>query len=277
MKRLLLACMFTLALGACVNLKEVREFAGESAQLSGYTELTTRFRDTYQREEPYLFDAAAAQARDNDTRRKAAYKDLLSIHQSAYLYMATLAQLAGESAFDLAPQIDAVATQIKPHAEWGIDAAKVDAYAKVVKIITRWATSRAQEKAVQEMVKEGGEPMQATLEGMQKLVSIYRKTYENEKQTVLGFLETNIALLTAPEDRPLAALLRVHLQAKEREYAEADGRYAAAEKGLAAVSEGHKALLQNIDRLSLQETRDKLDRYRKDIKAVREIVQALGR
>jgi hypothetical protein len=153
----------------------------------------------------------------------------------------------------------------------------VEAYAKVVKIIARWVTSRAQEKAVQEMVKEGGEPMQVTLEGMQKLVSIYRKTYENEKRSVLGFLETNIALLTAPADQPVVALLRVHLQAKEREYAETDGRYAAAEKGLSAVAEGHKALLQNIDKLSLQQTRDKLNQYRKDIKAVREIVQALGR
>jgi hypothetical protein len=269
--------MTTLALTACVNLKEVREFAGESAKLSGYTELATRFRDTYQREEPYLFDAAAAQARENDTRRKAAYQDLLSIHQSANLYMMTLAQLAGESAFDLAPQIDAVSAQIKPHPEWGVDAARVEAYAKVVKIIARWVTSRAQEKAVQEMVKEGGEPMQVTLEGMQKLVSIYRKTYENEKRSVLGFLETNIALLTAPADQPVVALLRVHLQAKEREYAETDGRYAAAEKGLSAVAEGHKALLQNIDKLSLQQTRDKLNQYRKDIKAVREIVQALGR
>jgi hypothetical protein len=94
---------------------------------------------------------------------------------------------------------------------------------------------------------------------------------------VLGFLETQIALLTDPADQPIVALLRAQRQTKEREYAEADARYAAAEKGLAAVMAGHTLLLQNIDHLSLQETRQKLEQYRNDIKAVREIVQALGR
>ena len=50
--RIMSALLLTLALVACVNLKEVREYAGESAKLSAYTELTTRFRDTYYREQP---------------------------------------------------------------------------------------------------------------------------------------------------------------------------------------------------------------------------------
>ena len=82
--RIMSALLLTLALVACVNLKEVREYAGQSAELSAYTELTTRFRDTYYREQPYLSGEADRLAQDNDKRRKAAYEDLLKIHQRVH-------------------------------------------------------------------------------------------------------------------------------------------------------------------------------------------------
>ncbi|MDB5916326.1 MAG: hypothetical protein JWR40_560, partial [Massilia sp.] len=49
---------FSLLLGGCattnISLQEVREFADQSAKLGGYSELSTRFRDTYAREQLYL-------------------------------------------------------------------------------------------------------------------------------------------------------------------------------------------------------------------------------
>jgi len=69
----------------CANLKEVGDYAAESAKLSAYTELTTRFRDTYEREQPYLSSEADRIARENDKRRKDAYGDLLQIHQTVSL------------------------------------------------------------------------------------------------------------------------------------------------------------------------------------------------
>ena len=48
-----LTLALTMGLFGCTNLKEVQDFAGQSAKLSGYTELTTRFRDTYYREQPF--------------------------------------------------------------------------------------------------------------------------------------------------------------------------------------------------------------------------------
>jgi hypothetical protein len=52
MKRLVPILLITAFLSACVNLKEVRDFATESAKFSTYSDLTTRFRDTTDRERP---------------------------------------------------------------------------------------------------------------------------------------------------------------------------------------------------------------------------------
>lgn len=47
---------------------------------------------------------------------------------------------------------------IKAYPEGGIDSRQVDAYASMAKIVAKWMTSAAQEKAVREMVMEGDPP-----------------------------------------------------------------------------------------------------------------------
>ena len=112
-RRLLAAVSLSLVVTGCANLQDVRDFAGESARLSAYTELTTRFRDTYEREQPYLSGPVEQQAQANDKRRRDAYPDLLKIHQGMVLYMQTLATLAGDDTFDLSPAVNSLASGIK--------------------------------------------------------------------------------------------------------------------------------------------------------------------
>lgn len=59
-------------LGGCNNLQEVTDYAKESAKLSEYTALTTRFRDTYARELPYLSGVPSSLAQKNDLKGKKA-------------------------------------------------------------------------------------------------------------------------------------------------------------------------------------------------------------
>ena len=79
-QRLALRLLFlaSLLLAGCattgpVSLQEVREFADASARLGGYAELARRYRDTYEREQPYLSPPADKLARDNDAKRRAVY------------------------------------------------------------------------------------------------------------------------------------------------------------------------------------------------------------
>lgn len=269
------ALLLSLALVGCTNLKEVRDFAGESAKLSAYTELTTRFRDTYYREKPYLSGESDRLAQDNDNKRKAAYEDLLKIHQRASLYMQTLATLAGEDTFDLSKGVDSLASGIKAYPDLGIDEKHVDAISNIAKVITKWLTSSYQEHAVRNMVKEGDAPLQTTLEGMIALVRYYKNTNENEKKLVLGFFDVEILYANAPKNKLLATLARVHVQSKTLEYKNAQQKYDEAEKGIKRVAEGHKKLFENIDKLSSDEVKATISRFAKDIKTIRENLQTV--
>jgi hypothetical protein len=269
------ALLLIIVLVGCANLKEVREYAGESAKLSAYTELTTRFRDTYEREQPYLSGEADRQAQDNDKRRKEAYEDLLKIHQRVSLYMQTLATLAGEKTFDLSKDIDSLAGGIKAYPDLGIDAKPVDALSHISKVITKWITASCQERAVRDMVKESDASLQTLLEGMMVLVRYYKKTNENERKTVLGFFEVEIPYAEGSKDKLLATLARVHVQSKTLEYKNAQLKYDVAEKGIQSVAEGHKILLEHIDHLSKEDVKVMIGKFARDIMTLRENLQTI--
>lgn len=232
-----------LYLTGCANLQPVRDFANASAELSGYTQLTERFNTTYERERLYISDPVDVKAQANDSKRKAAHKDLLTVHKTATLYMQTLAKLAGEDTYDLSGEIKGIATGIKSHPDFGITSAQVDAVANLSTLLTKWVTSGVQEKAVKEMVREGDASFQTLLEGMGHLVRLYAKTNENEKRTVLGFFEIELLYADTPKDKLLATLARVHEDTKRKEYEQAQLMYLNAEKGIRKVSEGHKGVV----------------------------------
>lgn len=267
--------VFTALLFGCTNLKEVQDFAGQSARLSAYTELTTRFRDTYYREQPYLSGAAARLAQENDLRRKAAYQDLLTIHQTLGVYMQTLATLAGDKSFDLAPGIDSVASGIKAHPEVGIDKSQVDALSGLAKVAAKWATLSFQRRAVREFIKEGNAPLQTTLIGMEKLIDYYQKTHSNEWQTIRGLLELELSFTDQSEGKLLATLARAHLQAKASEYQLVDKKYLEARKGIHTIAQGHSLLVENLDKLSRREIKDSLRQFAKDVKAINNHIDAM--
>jgi hypothetical protein len=273
--KILFTLSLILFLVSCANLKGVRDFASESAKLSAYTELTTRFRDTYQRELPYLSGETERLAQENDKKRKAAYKDLLKIHQRVTLYMQTLAKLAGENAFDLSEQIDALGAGIKAYPDLGIDEQQVNAVTNISKVITKWITTAHQERAVRSMVREGDPHLQTVLDGMTGLVHLYRKTHENEKNIVLGLFEVEIPFADNPKDRLLATLARAHIQSKASEYVNVQRKYDEAEKGIRSIAAGHRKLFENIDRLSVDEVESMISAFAKDIKTIRNNLQAI--
>ena len=274
--KIISALLFALFLVGCANLKGMRDFASESAKLSAYTELTTRFRDTYQREQPYLSGETDRLAQENDKRRKAAYEDLLKIHQTVSLYMQTLAKLAGENTFDLSKKIDSLGAGIKAYPDLGIDEKQVNAVVNISKVITKWITTAYQERAVRNMVREGDLHLQTLLDGMMGLVRYYKKTNENEKNTVLGFFEVEIPYADTPKDKLLATLARVHMQSKTSEYMNAQLKYDEAEKGIRSIATGHRKLLENIDKLSVDEVESMISTFAKDIKTIRNNLQELG-
>lgn len=276
MKRSLAVFILAVALTGCANLDEVRQFAGESAKLGAYTELTTNFRETFAREEPYLSGPALETAKQNDQQRAAAYADLLAVHETVSLYMLTLARLAGSESFDLSARFDALKSEVKAHPELGFDAGHAGAVAGIGKTIARWMSERAQAEAVQDMIRAGNAPLQQSLDGMSRLLRAYRKTHGNERQTVLGLYDSEFALAQVqPKDRLLMALARKDYLAKRAEFAAKDTKFDAAEAAIREVAAGHAHLYENVDALGTPRLKEELAVLTQRIRTLTETIRAL--
>lgn len=267
----LAACLL---LGGCagthVSLVEVREFAGASARLGAYAELSTRYRDTYLREQPYLTPAADRIARENDARRRAVYDDFRSLQKSVVLYMQTLALLAGDDRFDLTPQLDDLGNGLKGNAESGLEQRHVSAYTGLTRLLTRAIASGYQGRSVETMVRDGDADLQTLVGAMISLTRLYTKTNENEKKTILGIFDIEIPYANRPNDRMLVTLAKVHYLNKSQEYKLIDKRYALALQGLTKVSLGHQKLRENLNNLSGAEVRHTLRNFGRDLRVIRE-------
>lgn len=268
---LLFLCAAALLLGGCttpntVSLAEVRDFADASARLGGYGELSRRYRDTYEREQPYLSPAADRIAKENDARRRAVYDDFIGIQKSVVLYMQTLSVLAGDARYDLSDRIDDLGNGLKANAESGLQQRHVAAYTGLTRLLTRVIASGYQNRSVETMVRDGDADVQVLLEAMMALTRLYAKTNKNEKKTVLGIFDVEIPFSSKTSDRMLVTLAKVHYLNKSTEYRLVDKRYDAALQGLTKVALGHQKMREHLNDLRGDEVRKLLAAYGRDLR-----------
>jgi hypothetical protein len=253
-----------------VNLAAVREFADASAKLGGYAELSKRYRDTYDREQPYLSPAADKIARDNDAKRRAVYEDFIAVQKAVVLYMQTLSLLAGDARYDLSPRIDDLGFGLKANAESGLQQRHVAAYTGLTRLLTRVIASGYQNRSVETMVRDGDADVQVLLEAMISLTRLYAKTNDNEKKTILGIFDVEIPFSTRSSDRMLVTLAKVHYLNKSTEYKMIDKRYELALQGLTKVALGHQKLREHLNDLSQEQVRSMIANYGRDLRLIRD-------
>lgn len=262
----------SLLLGGCgtanVSLAEVRDFADASTKLGGYSELSKRYRDTYQREKAYLSPLTERMAKENDAKRRAAYDDFASAQKALVLYMQTLSVLASDSRYDLTPQLDDMGTGIKALAGSGMEQKHATAYTGLTRLLTRVIASGYQKRSVESMVRDGDPHVRVLLDGMLTLTRLYGKTHENEKKTVLGIFDVEIPFASKPQDRMLVTMAKVHYQDKVTEYRALDKRYDLALQGLNKVALGHQKLRERLDQLKSDEVRHMLGDYARDLRLI---------
>jgi hypothetical protein len=262
----------TLVLGGCatsnVSLEEVRSFADASSKLGGYSELSKRYRDTYQREKPYLTPLTDRMAKENDAKRRASYDDFANVQKALVLYMQTLSMLAGDARYDLTPQLDDMSTGLKAMAGSGVEQKHVVAYTGLSRLLTRAITSGYQNRSVETMVRDGDQHVRVLLDGMMTLTRLYNKTHDNEKKTVLGVFDVEIPFSGKPQDRMLVMMAKAHYQDKQTEYRALDKRYDLAMQGLTKVSLGHQKLRERLDQLKTDEVRHMLADYARDLRMI---------
>ena len=264
------AVLFSGCVTHTVSMQEVRDFAQASSALAAYGGLSARFRDTYEREQPYLTPAADKLARENDARRRAAYDDFISAQKVLVLYMQTLNQLAGDSRYDLTPRLDDLGDGIKSNMDTQVEKRHVTAYTGLARLVTRVILSNYQARSVDNMVRDADDDVQALLEAMSSLLRYYAKTSDNEKRTVLGMFDVELPLALRPQDRVLMTLAKVHYLNKSTEYRLIDQRFKLALDGLDKISLGHRKMRENMSNLSSAEVRKYLAATARDLVMIRE-------
>jgi hypothetical protein len=240
-------CLLLAACAGHPRLKEVRSLADEAPKLAAFNDLSQRFRDAYQREQPYLSAAALKSAEATHRKRQDAYPDFVALHGAATTYLRALGALAGGDTFDVGAQVKHMAGGIKAWPDTGLTDRHVNAYAGLLRVLLRAASGQAQDQAVQAMLRDGYEPLQGTLDAMATLLRYFNKQHDNEQRMVLGMLEMEIPYADAPRDRLLAALARAHQQEKHREYRLLGLRHTLAAQHVEALRARHAALYRGLD------------------------------
>lgn len=250
LSRLFLILGLLALLGGCASstprMADVRAFAAEAPKLGAFHELTERYRNTYQREQPYLSPEADARARQLDARRQQACDDFVKLHYGLQAYMRTLGKLAGDNQYDLEDQVKNVSGGIKAWPDSGIDDRHVNALAGLTRLVSRGLTRQLQENAVNDLMREGQQPVQEVLDAMRTLLRLYDKTSDNEEKTVIGMLESEIPFRDPQRDRLLLALARAQQQQKQAEFRLIGLRYTLARQNLDAIERQHRALVAQI-------------------------------
>jgi hypothetical protein len=247
---LFLILVLAALLGGCASstprMAEVRDFAAQSPKLNAYHELTERYRGTYQREQPFLSATADARERELDARRQAACDDFVKLQYGVQAYMQTLGKLAGDNQYDLEDQVKGLSSGIKAWPDSGLDSRHVNAFAGLTRLLSRAITRPLQETAVNDLMRDGQQPVQDVLDAMRTLLRLYGKTSDNEEKTVLGMLEVEIPFLDPARDRLLMALAKSQQQSKQSEFRLIGLRSTLAQKNLDAIEQSHRALVQQI-------------------------------
>jgi hypothetical protein len=184
--------------------------------------------------------------------------------------MQTLSLLAGDTRYDLTPQLDDLGNGLKANSESGLQQRHVAAYTGLTRLLTRAIASGYQNRSVETMVRDGDADVQTLLEAMIALTRLYAKTNDNEKKTILGIFDVEIPFSTKNSDRMLVTLAKVHYLSKSTEYKLIDKRYDIALQGLTKVALGHQKMRENLHNLSDAEVRRILGGYGRDLVLLRD-------
>lgn len=292
----------------CANLGAVREFTALSAQLTGYTEVTTRFVSSPERIQEQIpddskFEGDRANAKKLAGDIAAAKDSLYKLHGVATGYMDALAQLAGEDAFSISAQLDQVTGALVAAPSLGLDADHVQAFGSIASKVTSWILAAKQAKEVKAMVQTHGAAMDKLLEGMEIVATAMKVQLDNERGQLRSYEAAHLSsyiVKVGGELPPASGLSDADRARYEQAQRTLDNRRKAsiawanrtfvaiqndqnnavaaanaAIEGIKVVRKGHGDMRKNIDRLTAEEVTNLLRKAANDLKSIRQNLKIL--
>ncbi|UHH09239.1 hypothetical protein LU699_13165 [Luteimonas fraxinea] len=210
---------------------------------------------------------------------------LLKLHATTTGYMSALAQLAGEDAYSLAPDIQKVSGAIQASSALGIDATQVSAYGNIAQRVSDWALEAVQARSVKAMVERNGADIDKLLEAMQRATTAYGAVLDQEVASYELISDYRAAQWSArlpgdsaltPERREVIdALLRRSARVDLADQQQALREQQAAAAGLERVRKSHQLMMENADRLRSKDIQRSLRQATSDLKSIRQSLSTL--
>lgn len=282
-----LVCLGSTA-AACSDLNGVREFSRSAAKVSSsYPVAASAYVDSATTSAPYLIGPAvlsassvprlslatsATSAPSQRAQRQQQVDAALALEAVLGDYFATLARLAGDDAATLATA-KAVAGDMKTVVGGGLDRTTLDAASNLIKTLGDFALQPARERAVKELVRDGGADAMRILGALRSVAGDWRSQVGNDAKLVDDTLGSAVLPADVP---PLLRLLANDRQAElRRSYAVTLRRMGGVVAALDAVSQAHADLTEHLDELQEEPLRRRLEQAAVNLRAARESLQTL--
>lgn len=274
----------------CASLGAVREFAASSASMTDYRAATEYYVGSADRQLADLppdkrFDGTRKSLQTLKTVTEQNKATLLKLHAITTGYMGALAQLAGEDAYSISPEIKQVSGAIQASDLLKINADHVSAYNNITQRVADWALAAKQAKDVKNMVRQNGADMDKLLEAMQLSTQAYGIVLQQEIQSYELVTDYRHAQWSAklpgdvgltPERREvIATVLRRSSQADLAAQQQALKEQQAAATALDRIRQAHEVMLKNVERLSAKDVQAILRQASSDLKSIRQSISDL--
>lgn len=243
------AALLCLYLGGCATIpdsapttQQVRALAAQDDAITDFSALALRYRDSYERLQPYLDAQQDALEKRLDRQRRDMYRDVAQLSLALTQYLQALGQLARQDRHAMTAEINSAGVAIRAWPDAGINDEAVTAATIVLRLLARLQGEAGQRAVLAQTLQEGNLPVQTLLATLAHLLSLYDRAGDNERDIVLGLLETDIAFTEAPAQRLLAVLAKTMQQSKKEEYRLFGLRHTLARQKLSALARQHAQL-----------------------------------
>ncbi len=239
----------SLLLGGCATSAkdvpasaQVLALADDAKALQAFGELALRHRDSYDRLQPYLNQQQDASEKTLDRQRRAMHADVALLQLGLSQYLQGLGQLARQDRFAYTSEINAAGVTLRAWPGTGLDDRAVAAYTILLRLLARMHGEARQRQMLGQLMHDGDAALQTLVSALNSLLRLYDKAGDNERDIVLGLLETDIAFADTPAQRLLAVLAKTVQQSKVDEYRLYGLRHTLAQRQLAALAQEHARL-----------------------------------
>jgi hypothetical protein len=263
-------------IAGCAQLKEIREFAEQGAQLAAYTAIVDDDLQSFDRRGELTREDLRPSVAEEKEKRKALRERLLAMHGAIELYMQTIGQLAADKTVDYGAELKSLTGNLQKLG--ALDDAEVNAFNKVAGLIARAITDGYRQRELRHMIREAQPHLLVLLKSVRTFVEkdYAENTLALEANALRSFYTPIIG--SARENKESAALelaqaMYAEKQKPIRQRQDNARAFVAVVDGIAA---GHTVLYENADAIDTKLVLDTIREYAKQIKEARRLLRDLS-